>query len=212
MNNQKQHWNNLHQKGDIDHYSDTPTSFALEVAEVIPSESKILELGCGAGNDSIFFANKGHTVVATDFSDVAISKNKERSKGNTRLHFEVLDLNDPINQPDGSFDVVYARLSLHYFDDKTTKQIFKEIHRVLKPHGYLCFICKSTSDPLYGLGTEVEHDMYEHEGHIRHFFSENYVHDCMNDYFDIEKLESGKEKFYGNESAYVKVVSKNKKH
>lgn len=212
MNDQKQHWNSLHQQGDIDHYSNKPTSFALEVADIISPSSRILELGCGVGNDSIYFSNKGHKVLATDFSEVAIEKNKERSKGLEGLSFEVLDLNYPVNLSDSKFDVVYARLSLHYFNDEVTKRIFKDIHRVLKPDGFLCFLCKSIDDPLYGLGTELEKDFYEYKGHIRHFFSENYVRECLNGCFDVEKMESGKEKFYGNASAYVKVIARRREN
>ena len=112
---------------------------------------------------------------------------------------------------DSEFDGVYARLSLHYFTDDVTKSIFREICRVLKPNGYLCFICKSTNDPLYGKGTEIEKDMFENNGHIRHFFSEDYAKSLLVNDFTIEKLESGDEKFYGKDSAFVKVIAKAKK-
>ena len=108
---------------------------------------------------------------------------------------------------DNKFDVVYARLSLHYFTDKITKKIFNEMHRVLRPNGYLCFICKSTNDPLYGKGIEVEKDMFENNGHVRHFFSENYAKLLLVDRFKIQKIESGDEKFYGNDSAFVKIIA-----
>jgi SAM-dependent methyltransferase len=35
-------------------------------------EMKILELGCGQGRDTLFFASKGIDVTALDFSSVAI--------------------------------------------------------------------------------------------------------------------------------------------
>lgn len=208
MNDQKQHWDELHQKGSVDHFSGKPTDFAEEVIKIINPSSKVLELGCGAGNDSIGFSQAGHTVLATDFSEVAVSKNSERFKDIPNLTFEVLDMNEPMSLSDNEFDVVYARLSLHYFTDEVTRKIFSEIHRVLKPNGYLCFICKSTNDPLYGKGTEIEEDMFEHNGHIRHFFSEDYAKSLLENKFTIEKLESGDEKFYGNDTAFVKVIAR----
>lgn len=207
MNNQKQLWNNAHDKGDISHYSDSTTEFAREVLEVINPSSRILELGCGVGNDSVGFANAGHTVVATDFSEVAIAKNTERFKNGTNLTFQVIDINQPLDIQENDFDVVYARLSLHYFSDKDTKKIFQEIYKVLKPNGYLCFICKSVNDPLYGKGTEVEKDMYELDGHVRHFFSEDYTKSLLKNNYKIEKIESGNEKFYGHDSSYIKVIA-----
>jgi len=208
MHDQKKLWNNAHSKDSIHHYSSQQTSFFVEVESVLSSNSRILELGCGVGNDSIAFSNAGHEIIATDLSEVAIEKNRDRFKDSPHIKFKILDMNDPFPFEHGEFDVVYARLSLHYFTDVTTRKIFSEIYRVLKPGGYLCFICKSTSDPLYGKGTEIERDMYNHEGHIRHFFSEEYVRSLMDGGFEIDKMESGEEMFYGNDSAYVKVIAR----
>lgn len=212
MNNQKQHWSELHSEGRINHYSETPTDFAQEVLRIIKPSSKVLELGCGVGNDSMAFAKAGHSVLATDFSEVAITKNSERFKHAPNLIFEVLDISELMKFQDGEFDVIYARLSLHYFSDETTRKIFQEIHRILKPEGFLCFICKSVKDPLYGKGDEIEKDMFEYNGHVRHFFSEEYVSECLGGYFKIEKIESGEEKFYGSKSAFVKVIARVVKH
>ena len=208
MHDQKKLWNKAHEQESIHHYSTQPTSFFEEVNKIIPPASRILELGCGVGNDSIGFAEARHTLIATDLSEVAIDKNKERFKNILNLNFETLDMSESLRFHNNEFDVVYARLSLHYFTDEVTRKIFSEIHRVLKPNGYLCFICKSTNDPLYGKGTEIEKDMFEHNGHIRHFFSEEYAKSLLENKFKIEKIESGDEKFYGNNSAFVKSISR----
>lgn len=209
MNNQQDLWNKAHDKGEIAHYSQKPTTFAEEVLEILKPHSKILELGCGVGNDSVSFAQAGHTVLATDFSDVAIQKNKERFQDVENLTFQTLDIEKPMEYDDNEFDAVYARLSLHYFPDNKTRNIFQELHRILVPNGLLCFICKSTTDPLYGKGREIEPDMYDLDGHIRHFFSENYAKELLKDTFEIETLESGTDKFYDSESAFIKVIAKN---
>lgn len=208
MTDQKSYWNELHTQGDIDHYSDRPTDFAIEVSKFISPQAKILELGCGVGNDAAFLAKNGYDVVATDFSDIAIKKNTKRYKTIGNLVFQVLDMSAPLGYEDNTFDVVYARLSLHYFKDEVTQNIFKEIYRVLKPNGLLCFICKSVNDPLYGQGKQLEADMFELEGHIRHFFSEGYVKKFLAGLYNIVKLESGNEKFYGSKSAFVKVIAR----
>lgn len=207
MNDQKQLWNKAHQGGEISHYSSTPTEFAEEVIKVIKPSSRVLELGCGVGNDSIAFASAGHQVIATDFSEVAIRKNSERFRDNSNLVFETLDISQPLRFADNEFDVVYARLSLHYFNDEITKKIFSEIQRVLRAEGHLCFICKSINDHLYGKGEEIEKDMFENEGHMRHFFSEEYAVSLLGNNFKIEKIESGDDKFYGSDPAYVKVMA-----
>lgn len=209
INDQHKLWDKLHHAGrvDLNPALGESTDFAIEVYKIIPKASSILELGCGAAIDSVFFANKGHKVLSTDFSDVAIEKNKEKYKHNN-LTFKTLDISNSMPFVDKEFDAVYARLSLHYFTDKVTKKIFREIHRVLKPQGYFCFLCKSNKDPLYGQGKQIEKDMFECIGHIRHFFSEDYAKECLGGFFEIQKLESGEDNFYGKTSAFIKAIAK----
>lgn len=208
MKDQREHWNHAHAEQWLRKHSTTQTKFAEEVNETIPANSAILELGCGEGNDSIYFAKNGHAVTATDFSDVVIEKNLEQGV-HYNLDFEVLDISNRFNFDDASFDVVYARLSLHYFSDQVTRDIFKEIARVLKPGGMLCFMCKGTEDSLYGQGDKIENDMYELKGHVRHFFSEKYAKDLLDQAgLTMQSSESGKEMIYDRVSAFVKVVAK----
>lgn len=204
---QKLHWNKLHQAKRLDKYSHDPTDFAREVIKLFPTNAKILELGCGLGNDTIFFAQNGYFVLATDFSDEAIKQNQQRYS-NPNLNFKIMDISKtfPLNRKE--FDVVYARLSLHYFSDLVTRKVFKEIYRILKPSGLLCFMCKSTNDPLYGKGKKIEEYMFIYKEHIRHFFNEDYIEDCLGNSFKIESMESGTENLYGDRSAFVKVVAR----
>lgn len=207
MTNHKQFWEQSHTDGNITHYTKT-SSFAEEVLCLMKPASRVLELGCGVGNDAIAFANAGHSVIATDFSEIAIKKDIERGKNIPNLTFQVLDMNKPFPTFPKQFDCVYARLSLHYFTDEITRKIIHDIYSALKPDGYFCFICKTVDDSMYGLGTKIETDMYDYHGHIRHFFSEEYTKLLLNGKFFIEKIELGKEIFEVRESAYIKVIAK----
>ena len=207
MQNQNQLWNKHHSEGNVRKYSLESTEFVKTVLNVVDRNSKILELGCGAGNDSFAFAKAGHNVTATDFSDVAIQQNSEIYKDTKNLFFEVLDLSSDFDLPDNSFDVVYARLSLHYFIDSVTRNIFDEIHRVLKPNGKVCFMCKSVDDSIYGVGDEIEKDMFDRDGHVRHFFSEVYVEDLLKDKFKIETMKSYTDLLYNRESSFIQVIA-----
>ncbi len=206
MKNQQKLWDELHDQGRIDHFKNKPTDFAQEVEDMILSKSYILDLGCGVGNDSYYFAQNGHQVLATDFSEVAIVNNRKNFKL-SNLEFGVLDISKPMLFADQTFDVVYARLSLHYFSNKVTKKVFKDIARVLKTGGLVCFICKSIKDPKYGQGIEIEKDMFDKDGHIRHFFSENYAKKCLNNMFKIKIIKSGEDIFYEERSAYIQVIA-----
>ena len=67
------YWNNIYSKQN--YFGTGPTILALEAHELIKNNSitNILELGCGQGRDSLFFANLGYDVVATDISENAIN-------------------------------------------------------------------------------------------------------------------------------------------
>src|SRR6478672_10898228 len=158
MKDQKQLWNNAHMQSALAAYSEHQTSFAEDANTVIPANSEILELGCGEGNDSVYFAEQGHHVIATDFSDVLIAQNQQHYN-NPNLQFMQQDISAPLAFEDEQFDAIYARLSLHYFTNEVTERVFTELARVLKIGGLLCFMCKSTDDRLYGKGDEVEQDM-----------------------------------------------------
>ncbi len=209
ISDQKHHWDQLHRQNALKAYSHNPTNFAKEVNRFISPRSKILELGCGLGNDSVFFAKQDLTVVATDFSDEVIGQNVKNYRNISRLSFKVMDMSKtPLPFKNNSFDCVYARLSLHYFLDKVTQNIIKEIYRILKQDGLLLFICKSTEDLSYGKGSKIEKDVYELNGHIRHFFSEEYAKDLLKNGFKILLLKSGQGVFYGEKSGYIKVVAR----
>lgn len=206
MKDQKQYWDEAHRNFALAAHSAEPTSFAKDANGVLKPHSEVLELGCGVGNDSIYFAQQGHTVMATDFSNVLIDENKAKYN-HTGLTFAQQDISQPLEFNDGQFDAVYARLSLHYFTDEVTRHVFAELARVLKPGGKLCFMCKSTEDRLYGQGTELEQDMYDLEGHVRHFFSEPYARTLLANSFSIDSLQTGQEDMYGKVSGFVKVIA-----
>src|SRR5215207_4217442 len=55
-----------------------PTEFARDVERLLPRASQVLELGCGEGDDAAFFAQRGHTVIATDIAEAALAKARRR--------------------------------------------------------------------------------------------------------------------------------------
>lgn len=97
----------------------------------------LLDLGCGAGENSVYFAKKGALCVASDYSpgmvEVALqlaAANNVKIQGRT-MNAIALDC------PDNTFDFVYASNLLHHLPDPHAA--ISEMHRVLKPGGKACF-------------------------------------------------------------------------
>jgi ubiquinone/menaquinone biosynthesis C-methylase UbiE len=97
----------------------------------------LLDLGCGAGENSVYFAKLGAHCVATDYSpgmvEVAL---KLAEKNGVTVTGKVVNAME-IDYPDNSFDIIYAANLLHHIPDPLIT--IREMHRVLKPGGKMCF-------------------------------------------------------------------------
>lgn len=95
---------------------------------------KVLDLGCGYGQDMAYFHKKGAFVSGIDKSTemVRIATKKCPYASIVRGSFERLPYKNK------QFDLVFSRYSIqHSF---YTKKVFSEILRVLKPSGHLLFL------------------------------------------------------------------------
>ena len=197
MTSQREIWDTRYRARSVkDVPAEPPSEFARRVGALLARASDVLELGCGAGSDAAFFASLGHRVLATDFSHAIIEAAGQRFADTEGLTFAVQDNTEPLPAPDSTFDLVYGRLALHYFNDATTRRTFAEIARVLRPDGLVTFMCKSIADRLYGKGEPAGTDMF-HSQHLRHFFSEEYTRDLLAAQFEIESLDLREGDLYG---------------
>ena len=164
----------------------------------------LLDLGCGNGRDSLFFASEGLNVTSVDFSESGIKKLNELSKEKgLKINTIQTDIRK-INFPDDSFDVIYAHLILHYFNDEVTTKIFEKLFRILKKDGLIFIKCKSVEDALYGKGEKVGKDMYK-KGHLRHFFSEEYMKEKLRD-FKILEIRKTSSVYHQYESNFIEAI------
>jgi SAM-dependent methyltransferase len=97
---------------------------------------RVLDLGCGAGESSVYFALKGARCVAADISPGMVETALRLAKKyNVSIEGRTTDVQE-LDFPEGSFDFVYAANLLHHVDSERT---LREMHRVLKPGGKACF-------------------------------------------------------------------------
>ncbi|MCU0523956.1 MAG: methyltransferase domain-containing protein [Elainella sp. Prado103] len=98
---------------------------------------RILDLGCGAGENSVYFASQGANCIASDYSPGMVEVALKLAETNgVQVQGRVINAM-AIDYPDETFDIVYAANLLHHIPDPILT--IREAHRILKPGGQLCF-------------------------------------------------------------------------
>jgi ubiquinone/menaquinone biosynthesis C-methylase UbiE len=108
-----------------------------------PTNSYILELNCGTGEDARFLASHGHSVLACDASSAMIQVAQHRHHGSeaSNVQYRVL-ANEHLHalQPDQPFDGAFSNFSgLNCVADLTS--VARNLATLIKPGGraLLCF-------------------------------------------------------------------------
>lgn len=128
-------WKNWHQtkEGTVD--EDMP-KLAKKFKQY--SISKILDLGCGSGRHSVFFAEKGFEVFGFDFSEDSVNRAKEiLQRLNLCANLKVWDMTHSLPYDDQFFDAVISTRVFHHSKMETIKRVIAEIKRVLREGGYV---------------------------------------------------------------------------
>ena len=198
LDQQSQHWEK--------NFSNKPEMFGLEPsisakkALNFLKEKKInniIELGAGLGRDSIFFAKNNITIQALDYSSSGIEIINHKIKKNNLSNYistKLFDVREKLPFKDNSVDACYSHML--YCMALTTKDLEKlnnEIHRILKPNGLNIYTVRHTNDGDYKNGKHIGEDLYENDGFIVHYFSEEKVNSLLNGFKNItlEKFEEG---------------------
>ena len=126
--------------------------FIMQLLGDIKGKS-ILDLGCGAGESSVYFAIKGAHVSALDVSPgmVEIGKKIASSYG-VNIQWSTTDAT-LLPFDDGFFDIVYGNGVLHHLTDISAT--LGEIHRVLRPGGSTIFIEPLAHNPVINVYRKI---------------------------------------------------------
>jgi ubiquinone/menaquinone biosynthesis C-methylase UbiE len=107
-------------------------------ANAVPTDAgaSILDVACGPGIITAALAPRVREVVAFDLTPEMLTKARQRcaEAGLTNVTFREGSATD-LPFPDGSFDTVVTRLSIHHF--QAPQRPLSEMARVLKPGGTL---------------------------------------------------------------------------
>ena len=133
--------------------------------------SKILELGCGRGRNSLYLAREGFSVTGVDYNVEELLVLREyATQKNIKVNLALADVSElPFGED--MFDVVLSLNVLTFIKEQIRPQVIQEVRRVLKSGGLFVAVERSLEDPLCGKGEEIESNTYEYQMTVQHFFS-----------------------------------------
>ena len=198
LDQQSQHWEK--------NFSNKPEMFGLEPSISAKKAlnffkekkiNNIIELGAGLGRDSIFFAKNNIKIQALDYSSSGIKIINHKIKKNNLSNYistKLFDVREKLPFKDNSVDACYSHML--YCMALTTKDLEKlnnEIHRILKPNGLNIYTVRHTNDGDYKNGKHIGEDLYENDGFIVQYFSEEKVNSLLKGFkkITLEKFEEG---------------------
>lgn len=125
-------WEETYSSPDVKHKnkypSETVVSFIL--GRHRGKSLKVLDIGCGFGNNLRFLLDNGFDAFGVDFSQSVISQIYDEFPGRVFCR-NALNL----EFPDNYFDLIVDRSSLQHNPRSALPEIFRECRRVLKPGG-----------------------------------------------------------------------------
>lgn len=149
------------------------------------SRIRILDIGCGGGANTWFFAKEGFNVYAFDGSASAV-KNTQKylEKNGLSAKLDVFPAAD-MYYPKGYFDFILDNASLCVCGGRSMiQEVYNKIFTLLKPQGYFMTVGFTMNCSGAGEGIYLEENTYKGElcgnGGQMHYTSKNEMIEMLN--------------------------------
>lgn len=154
-----------------------PSAFARSVAPLLEPGERVLDLGCGEGRDSVFFATRGCDVTGVDASRAGLVKAerlaRERGVRVRWVHGDMARV--PV---EGPFHFVYSCGAVHYVPRRVRPRFFARLTALTRPngrHAHLVF---------------TDRVVYVEKGEVVDYFTDGELREAYADW-EILQHESG---------------------
>ncbi len=115
---------------------------------------KIVDIGCGAGRNSLFLASNGFELYSMDFASDAVKRMRQRARSDglsRKLHAICQDVGTKWKLGTGSLDAAIDTFCYkHLIGRKEQERYRSELGRVLKPGGIYLLSLADVNDSYYG--------------------------------------------------------------
>lgn len=129
----------------------------------LPVRGRVLDIGCGTGEATLLFAQRGHEVCGIDLATAALAKarDKARRRGLNHVPFVQVDALD-VPPSIGTFDTIIDAGLFHVLTDQERPLYARSLQSLLRPHGRVFILCFSDREPgAWGPRRVSEHDIHD---------------------------------------------------
>jgi ubiquinone/menaquinone biosynthesis C-methylase UbiE len=142
------------------------------------NKGRVLDIGCGTGENAIYLADNGFSVIGVDLSGRAIAVAREKiAERRLDVDFRVGNALS-LGFKDDSFDYVIDSGLFHTFADNDRPVYVREMARVLVPRGRYFMLCFSEKEPT-SWGGPRRITRQEIETAFTPLFRINYIRDSL---------------------------------
>jgi cyclopropane fatty-acyl-phospholipid synthase-like methyltransferase len=170
---------------------ENPPAELIELVEkkiVLPC--KAVDLGCGAGNYSIYLTEQGFDVTGIDISPVCIeiARGNAENKG-ANCRFIAADLCGDVSCIRAGFGFAVEWEVLHHIFPEYRKKYIQNVHSMLDPGAMYLSVCFHEKDPAFGGSGKVRTTTI---GTILYFSSEQELTELYEPFFEIIELKTAR--------------------
>jgi tellurite methyltransferase len=145
-----------------------PNKKVEELAKLLPQNANVLDIGCGAGGNSIFLAEKGFNVTCVDNDKEAITEIREKYPKINAINQDVLDFSFRENE----YDLILAINVLNFFKKEDVEKTIKNMIKSLKENGLIYIQAFSINEQCKGFNCLFNKKDFED------YFSKNEILEC----------------------------------
>lgn len=169
-----------------------PSNFALFLAaQCLEEVGTLIDVGCGDGRDTYFFAETGLRCIGIDQCTTSAINFPPLKNSHHNINFLQEDFTQSLYDtlaPKGFS--IYSRFTLHALSYQEEEGFLKNLANS-KHLKYLFIETRSINDELYGKGTEIgRHEFLT--SHYRRFIDPDSLKSQLNKSFEIKYFEEGK--------------------
>ncbi|MCI7107483.1 MAG: adenylyl-sulfate kinase [Agathobacter sp.] len=187
-NRDVRYWNQYYKKELKEIQS--PSDFAKSILPYLEKGKKMMDIGCGNGRDSIYFAQSGIDVIGVDASEEAIDNlNKHNIKNGLFVCDDFVTCKALYQM---QYDYFYSRWTLHAISERQENELLQNVANSIKMNGKFFIEVRSVKDELYGKGQKIAKNAFVYNDHFRRFIDKEELQQKLENIgFEILSLQEG---------------------